>query len=143
MAGPWGTHARRQAPPAGSTGLPPIPSTPCRAVPETVLVAIRLVRYSRRIYAYMGSDGGAVPWGAFLLMAGAVALGYRLGSLAALASGTDTGEWGKFGFYAAIVLCVLLLLITSGVVLVARLLKIADDDRPDTPQGLGALDEPF
>lgn len=84
------------------------------AVAETVRVATRLVRYSRRLYAYMGSTDG-VPWGALLVMAGTVVLGYGMGSLTALVWGTDPSEWGELGIYVGVVLCVLVLLVATGV----------------------------
>jgi hypothetical protein len=66
-------------------------------------------------------------------MAGTVALGWGIGSLSALIWSTDPSEGGELGFYAALVLCVLVLLVASGVVLVARVLKIEDDDHPEVP----------
>jgi hypothetical protein len=91
-------------------------------------VASGLVRCSRWLYGYMGSDGGALPWGALLAMAGSVALGSGLGFLAAQVVGGNASDWSYNGFMVALVVDMTCLLIASVVVLVAWLVKIEDDD---------------
>lgn len=87
-----------------------------------------LVRGSRWLYAYMGSDGGAAPWGALIVMAGSVGLGAGTGFVAAEVVGSDSADWSYFGFMAALLIDMACLLIASVVVFVAWLLKIEDDD---------------
>lgn len=87
-----------------------------------------LVRCSRWLYAYMGSDGGAVPWGALLAMAASVGLGAGAGFLAAELVGSDSGDWSFIGSGVALVVDAVCLLVASVVVFVAWLCEIEDDD---------------
>lgn len=96
-------------------------------------MAIGLVRHSRRFYSYVGSDGGAVPWGVLIGMAGLGGLGAGVGRLAAHLMDSELGTGTYVGCIAALLVGMVILVGCSGVVFAAWILKIEDDDHPKAP----------
>ncbi len=87
---------------------------------------IWLVRPSRRFYAYMGSDGGAVPYGALALMAAICGIGAGVGLVVARLTGDESGDFPWVGAGIAFGGWMLWSVVAVVTVLVARLLKVDD-----------------
>lgn len=80
----------------------------------------------------MGSDGGAVPWGALLAGLAAVGAGAGLGATGAWVFQADSGKWIYVGATSALLVAISVLVLATGILLAARLLKF-DDDESDGP----------